>query len=597
MSISAIITAYNRIEPTIETVRRIESCTPPPDEIIIHVDANQIACREALAAALPQVQLLFSTVALGPGGSRNKLLAAAAHEIVASFDDDSYPIDKDYFKVAQEVFRKMPEASIIYGKVFHKNEPLLERTQDACWTSDFCGGACVYRRSHFLETDGYVPVRIAYGIEEVDIALRLLSAGRRILYCGALRIFHDSDLTHHENPAITSASVKNIALLVWLRYPVWHWLRGLLQCLNRIRWLLTNGRFRGVSRGVVMTPLQLLRYSRYRKTVSIHDVNAYLALRANPELAWIPQDEGSGGKPPLSPVSQASPVTAIVAAHKRIQQTIDTISRIQQCVPPPAEILVHVDANQTACRAAIAHAHPDLRILFSTAPIGPGGGRNRLIKAANYELVASFDDDSYPVDPDYFRRVVELAERFPQAAVIGNTITHLNETLKDISDRHWWTSDFCGAGAIYRRSVFLSTGGYVPLPLAYGMEEVDIAIRLWSSGYKVLLTEALRVFHDTDLKRHADPRVTAASIANIALLVALRYPVTLWLLGAGQIANRIRWVVTHGRIKGTVNGILQIPGHIWRHRRYRDIVQARRVREYLALRRHPLAAKAPTTAM
>ena len=37
MSISAIITAYNRIEPTIQTVRRIESCQPPPDEIIIHV--------------------------------------------------------------------------------------------------------------------------------------------------------------------------------------------------------------------------------------------------------------------------------------------------------------------------------------------------------------------------------------------------------------------------------------------------------------------------------------------------------------------------------------------------------------------------------
>ena len=595
MKTTAIITAFNRIEPAIDTIRHIQRCEPPPDEIIIHVDGNQTSCRDALAAALPEVRILFSTDNLGPGGARNKLLLAASHELVASFDDDSYPIDKDYFLVAQEAFRKTPGASIIYGRVFHKHEALQVASNEAKWTSDFCGGACVYRRSHFLETEGYVPVPLAYGIEEVDISLRLLAAGRRILYSGALRVFHDSDLRHHESAAITSASVKNIALLIWLRYPFRYWLRGLFQYLNRIRWLLVNGRIRGVLRGILKTPRQVMRYSQYRKTVLPRDIDAYFELRSHPiSISTPPMEDAPSAVQPSDPNSQ---VTAIVTAHKRIEQTIETLRKIQQCVPPPSEIIVHVDANQTACRDAIAQAYPNLRILLSVGTIGPGGGRNRLIGAAANELVASFDDDSYPLDQDYFQRVVDLAESFPDAAIIGNMIIHLNEPVRDLQDRHWWSSDFCGAGAVYRRSAFLATTGYVPLPLAYGMEEVDIAIRLWSLGRKVLMTEALRVFHDTDLKRHADPRITTASIANIALLVALRYPVVLWPLGCGQIANRIRWVLANGRFAGTWSGIMQVPSHIWLHRRYRQVLPARKVLEYLSLRRRPLAARAPAKEM
>ena len=82
----------------------------------------------------------------------------------------------------------------------------------------------------------------------------------------------------------------------------------------------------------------------------------------------------------------------------------------------------------------------------------------------------------------------------------------------------------------------------MPLRDAYNMEEVDFALRLHARGGKVLGTQWLRVFHDTDRARHADPAVTAASIANLALLAFLRYPVHLWTIGAAQCANRIQWL-------------------------------------------------------
>src|SRR5215210_9495832 len=111
-------------------------------------------------------------------------------------------------------------------------------------------------------------------------------------------------------------------------------------------------------------------------------------------------------------------VSAIVTAYERIDQTLGTLRIIQSCVPPPDEVLVHVDANQLECERAIRKAFPEVRILRSHDQVGPGGGRNKLVNAAQFEFVASFDDDSYPIDSDYFARALKLFEKFPDASVL-----------------------------------------------------------------------------------------------------------------------------------------------------------------------------------
>ena len=105
--ISAIVTAYERIDQTLATLRVLQSCVPAPDEILVHVDANQIACENAIRNAFPDIQILRSKEQVGPGGGRNKLVNAAGGEFVASFDDDSYPIDSDYFARARQSLREI----------------------------------------------------------------------------------------------------------------------------------------------------------------------------------------------------------------------------------------------------------------------------------------------------------------------------------------------------------------------------------------------------------------------------------------------------------------------------------------------------------
>jgi glycosyltransferase involved in cell wall biosynthesis len=288
-----------------------------------------------------------------------------------------------------------------------------------------------------------------------------------------------------------------------------------------------------------------------------------------------------------------APITAIVTAYKRIGQTLETLNKIRGCQPGPDEIMVHVDGNQTACADAIRGAFPDIKILVSCESVGPGGARNKLIAGAKNEIVASFDDDSFPMDADYFGRVLALFEKFPGASILSATIYQPGEPIRPANATAHWVADFIGCGCVYRRSAFLRTSGYVPLPVAYGMEEVDLALGLLANEQRILSTPWLRVFHDTRLQHHRDPEIVAASIANLALLAYLRYPKSLWPLGAAQCLNRVRWLVTHGRFKGILRGIGMIPSHLWSKRHLRHPLGGDTVRSFVRLRRQPVQCESP----
>jgi GT2 family glycosyltransferase len=285
-----------------------------------------------------------------------------------------------------------------------------------------------------------------------------------------------------------------------------------------------------------------------------------------------------------------APVSVIVTAYRRIDAVVETVRIIRDAEPRPAEILVHVDGGQQACADAIARAYPDVRVLISESNIGPGGGRNRLVSEARSEIVASFDDDSYPIDRDYFARLVDTFRRFPEAWVVDSHVFNLQQRVQPDAPRAEWVADFSGGGCAYLRARYLETGGYVPLPTAYGMEEVDFGLRLHALGGRVLRSGRLRVFHHSDLSHHADPAITSASIVNLALLTYLRYPMSMWAIGAGQCVNRIQWLLRHGRRRGVLAGLAAIPPAIARHAAARRPLPWRAVRSFLALRRHPQPA-------
>ena len=285
-----------------------------------------------------------------------------------------------------------------------------------------------------------------------------------------------------------------------------------------------------------------------------------------------------------------APITAMVTGYRRVDDLIKTLRILRGCEPAPAEIIVHIDGGRRDTAAAVSREFNDVTVLVSDDRVGPGGGRNKMAAAASHDIVASFDDDSYPIDRDHFARVQQVFGEYPDAWVVDARVFHLNQAIEPDNTTATWVADFSGGGCAYRRERYLQTGGYVPLPTAYGMEEVDFGLRLHALGGRVLRSGRLRVFHNTDLSHHADPGITSASIVNLALLTYLRYPLSMWAVGAAQCANRIQWLLRHGRRRGVLNGLVSIPAAIAQHRRGRDPLPGRAVRSFLALRRAPRPA-------
>ncbi len=279
------------------------------------------------------------------------------------------------------------------------------------------------------------------------------------------------------------------------------------------------------------------------------------------------------------------PVTVVIPTYERVAPLTATLAHVRACNPAPAQIIVHVDNGDRSTAAALNDlAGPDLKVLYAQSRQGPGGGRNRAIAAARHEIIVSLDDDSYPVDADFFARVLALFGEYPQAAVIGTAIFHRGEAIAADERRVQLAPDFVGCGCAYRRTAFLATHGYQPIALAYGVEEVDMALQLHDQESTILASPWLRIRHETDRQHQINAAVTAAHIRNTALLAWVRYPLELTPLGMAQVGSRVWWSVRNGRFNGVLTGLITIASTIWRFRRQRAPVRKETVAKYRKLR-------------
>lgn len=274
-------------------------------------------------------------------------------------------------------------------------------------------------------------------------------------------------------------------------------------------------------------------------------------------------------------------------AFERVDALLKTISIIHQCEPAPEEILVHADGGNPEVLEALRKHWPEIRVLVSAQLIGPGGARNRLIAAAKNELVANFDDDSFPDQPDYFARVLRLAEQFPDAAMFSAASQDFE---KEMAGPHAIAVS-SGCGCVFRQSWHARTRGFVPLPIAYGMEETDISLQLHALGGVIVHAPDLHVKHDKPPPLEVSARTNATVIANMALLPYLRYPVLMWPAGIWQVLRRVMYVVSSGWPHGVWAGIQMIPSHLAKHREEVCRVSHAALASWFLLRLRPRALK------
>ncbi len=266
--------------------------------------------------------------------------------------------------------------------------------------------------------------------------------------------------------------------------------------------------------------------------------------------------------------------SAVIPTWRRTTQLRDTLNRLLACQPAPAEIFVHVDAGDPETISMLAQEYTNtVRWVTSEKTQGPGGGRNLLIAQAQFPLIACFDDDSWPIDKDFFLKAAALMTEYPRTAVLAGQVTLRGQEVLPPSNEIGEANCYENCACVLRKEAFLQTSMYLPLRYAYGMEEMDVALQLLDQGWSILRTPQLRVYHDSDLNHHASKEVNASHITNAALLAFLRYPVLFWPLGVAQVLNRARYAFIVGRHQGILQGLLAIPATVRRYRRARKPVQ------------------------
>jgi len=294
-----------------------------------------------------------------------------------------------------------------------------------------------------------------------------------------------------------------------------------------------------------------------------------------------------------------APVAVVIPTYNRGSAVVSVLERVLACDPQPAEIWVHIDQNDGVLERDLMARFPAVHILTSAGRLGPGGGRHRCLMACGAPYAVSLDDDSWPVDADFFAAIEPLFAGHPDAAIFAASIRHRSEAEIRRSRAVRRVASYVGCGHAMRVAAYRDIRGYLARPTAYAIEESDVGLQLFARGWQVFSAEELRVYHDTDRTHHDAAEITASTITNLALLAFLHYPAIDLGRGAAQVVNRVAYCVRRGRIRGLVSGIGGIVAACYRHRALRAPIRHDVLMAYLRLRQaegDPIADPGPAVA-
>lgn len=283
-------------------------------------------------------------------------------------------------------------------------------------------------------------------------------------------------------------------------------------------------------------------------------------------------------------MAETAPVAVVIPTYNRGSAVVSVLEKVLACDPQPAEIWVHIDQNDGVLERHLNERFPGVHILTSAGRLGPGGGRHRCLLACGAPYAVSLDDDSWPVDADFFAAIEPLFASHPSAAIFGASIWHRAEAEIRRSRVVRRVASYVGCGHAMRVAAYRDIRGYLARPMAYAIEESDVGLQLFVRGWQVCSAEELRVYHDTDRTHHEAAEVTASTITNLALLAFLHYPAMDLGRGAAQVANRVAYCVRRGRIRGVASGVGGIVTECYRNRALRAPLRHEVLMEYLRLR-------------
>lgn len=250
MKTSVIITTRNRSHELRRTLNRLFALEPPPDEILVCADGCTDGTAKMVQKQFPSCVLLANDSARGSVFSRDRLLRAATGDIVASLDDDSYPLDQDFVTQVEELFAEHPEAAVIcFPEVRNEGEcahPSKSPSAPPHLVSAYAHCAAALRRAVYPQSHGF-PEFFGHMYEEPDYALQCYGLGYVVRFEPSLSIRHHEARVHRDPMRRHHLNARNELWSVFMRCPFPYvfpvalyrlWRQFLYACSEGLSWIV-----------------------------------------------------------------------------------------------------------------------------------------------------------------------------------------------------------------------------------------------------------------------------------------------------------------------------------------------------------------------
>ncbi|HLR38311.1 MAG TPA: glycosyltransferase family 2 protein, partial [Chitinophagaceae bacterium] len=222
----------------------------------------------------------------------------------------------------------------------------------------------------------------------------------------------------------------------------------------------------------------------------------------------------------------AANLSILIITYNRPKDTLELLHSLKKQTDFDAylgEVLLLNNASSVSYAevARFVEKNKDLRIRYFDhhENLGVAGGRNFLIKRAQYPILFVLDDDVLLPDKASLKKAASLFSK--DQYVKENTVIITCEIFyysngerqqnafphkryKKYKEKDWFlTYYFTGAAHLMKKSLFERIGDY-PEDFFYGMEEYDLSYRVINAGYSLAYDQSIRVLH----KESPDGRVT-----------------------------------------------------------------------------------------
>jgi glycosyltransferase involved in cell wall biosynthesis len=222
MKFSVMITTRNRCEELRRTLAKVQELQPQPNEILICADGCTDETSQMVRSEFPQCTVIENEQARGSVFSRDRLLRLAKSDIVMSLDDDSYPLDNDFFAQLKNLFAQYIRAAVISfpeirdGAAFaHPNK---SSSSPAHLVSAYANCAAAMRRDVYLRSEGF-PIFFDHMYEEPDFALQCYALGYQVWFWPSVRIRHHVTSAQRDEISRHHLNARNELWSVLMRCP------------------------------------------------------------------------------------------------------------------------------------------------------------------------------------------------------------------------------------------------------------------------------------------------------------------------------------------------------------------------------------------